>query len=170
MKRFRVLFPGLIFLALIIISSLFLKRKIFIYNYTESLPRGIYLLHPGFFKKGDIVAFRPSGIAARIIEERKYLGKGEFLMKHIVGFPGDSVCTDNGMLSVNGENFGGIKDVDRQGKPLPRYGFCGRLKEGYIVAIKGMNSSFDSRYYGPIKSENIIGVATPFWLFDISSR
>lgn len=165
MKRFYALFGGLLFLLLMFSSSRVFTGKLLLYNYTDSLPYGIYLLHPGQPEKGDLVAIKPGGLAVKLIRERHYLRNGAYLLKYIVGVKDDSVCTEKGVLSVDGVNYGGIDAFDREGRQLPQYSFCGRLKDGYIVAIKGMKNSFDSRYYGPIKTEDIIGIATPFWLF-----
>lgn len=166
MRRYYPLAAGILFLLLLQLLSLLFPRKLMIYNYTDSLPHGFYLLYPGVAKKGNLVAFEPPEVAAGLIRERKYLRKGACLMKYIVAEKGDSVCTNEGRLKVNGVDYGRIDAVDKEGRPLPHYRFFGKLKEGHIVAIKGMKSSFDSRYYGPVKKESIIGIALPFWLFN----
>ena len=165
MKRFYALFGGLLFLLLLFSCSQFFTGKLFLYNYTDSLPHGIYLMYSGQPQKGELVVIKPEGLAGKLIRERHYLRNGGYLLKHIVGVKGDSVCTEKGVLFVDGVNYGGIDACDREGRPLPRYRFCGRLKDGYVVAVKGMKNSFDSRYYGPIRSEDIVGIAAPLWLF-----
>ena len=166
MKRFNALWGGIIFLLFLIILSSFSSKKLFIYNYTNSLPHGIYMFYPGLISKGDLIAFKPIGSIKNLIHERKYLRYDAYLMKYIVGVTGDSVCTKNGFFYVDGTNYGVIRLTDNEGKQLPRYYFCGRLKEGYIVTGKnGKGDSFDSRYYGPIKKENIVGKIVPVWLF-----
>ncbi|NTU97870.1 MAG: S26 family signal peptidase [Chlorobiaceae bacterium] len=165
MKRYFPLAFGMIFLLLLQLLSLLFPRKLILYNYTDSLPHGLYLLWQGVPRKGDLIAFEPPENAARLIRERKYLRDGAYLIKYIVGEKGDSVCTVQRRLKVNGVDYGGIDAVDKEGLPLPGYLFCGIQTDGYIVAIKGMNSSFDSRYYGPIKNGSIIGLVSPLWLF-----
>lgn len=165
MKRYIPLAFGIIFLLFLQLVSLLFPGKIILYNYTDSLPHGFYLLCPGVPKKGDLVAFRPPEEAARLIRERKYLREGAWLLKYIVAQKGDSVCTDNGRVSINGVDYGGIHAYDKEGRLLPHYRFLGIQGDSYFVAVKGFNDSFDSRYYGPVKKENIIGIASPFWIF-----
>jgi conjugative transfer signal peptidase TraF len=164
-KRYFPLVAGILFLLLLQLFSLLFPRKLILYNYTDSLPHGFYLLHQGAAEKGDLVAFRPPEQAARLIRERKYLRDEAYLIKYIVAEKGDSVCTEKGRLSINGVDYGGIDAFDKKGRPLPHYRFRGKQGDGYIVAIKGLNDSFDSRYYGPVKKEDIIGVASAFWNF-----
>lgn len=166
MKRYFPLAFGMIFLLFLQLLSLLFPRKLILYNYTDSLPHGLYLLRQGVPKKGDLVAFEPPENAARLIRERKYLRDGAYLIKYIVGEKGDSVCTDKGRLIVNGEDYGGIDAVDKEGRHLPRYLFCGIMTDGYIVAINGMNSSFDSRYFGPVKNGSITGLVFPILFFE----
>ena len=164
MKRFYPLMGSIGVLFLFISTSILVSKKFLIYNYTDSLPHGIYLLHSGAIKKGDLIVFEPPLAVRKIIHERKYLRDDGYLMKYMVGEPGDSVCTDNDTFSVAGTIFGKTLLTDTTGKPLPRYSFSGRLKEGYLVAIKGKNNSFDSRYFGPIQTSTIIGIAKPLWI------
>lgn len=165
MKKFYPLFLGMGILLMFMVSTVVITGKHFVCNYTDSLSRGIYLISPGAVKKGDIVVFRPTGVAAKLIAERQYLRPDGFLMKHVAGLPGDSVCADRKQFRVAGTDYGERADCDSQGRPLPAYCFCGRLKEGIIVANRGLKQSFDSRYFGPVESASIVGIAIPLWLF-----
>jgi conjugative transfer signal peptidase TraF len=166
LKRFFPLIGVVLILIFLIGVTQLSGIKLFLYNYTDSLPHGIYLLHHGACSKGDLVAFIPSSGAKQLIRERHYLREDGYLMKYLAAEKGDHVCTDTGKLIVAGENYGEILSRDKEGRDLPRYHFCGILQEGYIVAVKGKNNSFDSRYFGPIKQETILGTVTPFWLFN----
>jgi len=165
MKRFLPLGFSIIFLLVLIGVTQLSGMKLLIYNYTDSLPHGIYLLHWGDFKKGDLVVFVPPERAATMIRERHYLRERDYLMKYLVGEKGDCIQTSNGQFVVAGENYGEILLHDKEGRALPHYPFSGRVEEGYIVAVKGKKRSFDSRYFGPIQRSAILGRATPLWLF-----
>jgi conjugative transfer signal peptidase TraF len=166
MKRYHPLAFGILFLLSLQLLSHFFPCKLMLYNYTDSLPHGLYLVWQCVPRKGDLVAFEPPEKAARLIRERKYLREGGYLMKYIVGEKGDSVCTDKGRLIVNGVDYGGIDAVDKEGRHMPRYSFCGIMTDGYIMAVKGMNSSFDSRYFGPVKNGSILGLVFPLIFFE----
>lgn len=165
MKRFLPLGGGIIFLLLLIGVTPFSGVKLLIYNYTDSLPHGIYRLHSGAVQKGDLVVFVPPDQAKKIIRDRDYLHEGGYLMKYLVGKAGDSISTSNGQFVVAGENYGEILSQDKEGRALTPYPFSDHVIEGYIVAVKGNKRSFDSRYFGPIPRASIIGKATPLWLF-----
>ena len=165
MKRFYPLFFGMGILLALLVSSVLCTGKRVVCNYTDSLPHGIYLICRGTVKKGDIVVFRPTGVAAKLIGERHYLRPDGFLMKHVAGLPGDSVCADRRYFRVAGTDYGERADCDSKGRPLPAYRFCGRLKVGIIVASWGMKNSFDSRYFGPVERASIVGIAKPLWIF-----
>ena len=166
MKRFLPLGGSLIILLFLIGVTQVSGMKLFIYNSTDSLPHGIYRIHSGAFQQGDLVVFVPPDQAKKIIRDRHYLREGGYLMKYLVGKAGDSIRTCNGQFVVAGANYGEIFSHDKEGRALPHYPFSDQVKEGYIVAVKGHNRSFDSRYFGPIPRASIIGRATPLWLFN----
>jgi len=60
LKRFFPLIGGVLILIFLIGVTQLSGIKLFLYNYTDSLPHGIYLLHNGAWSKGDLVAFVPS--------------------------------------------------------------------------------------------------------------
>jgi conjugative transfer signal peptidase TraF len=166
MRKHTVLYGGISYLLILIILSVVYPHKILVYNYTNSVPAGFYLILPVSVKKGDLIAFEPPDKAKELIQQRKYLRSDAYLIKHIAGIPGDHFCTLGGTLIVNGKNYGDIARRDREGRELTPYHYCGRISEGFIVAIKDMKNSFDSRYYGPVPEKNIIGKAVPVFLFE----
>lgn len=158
MKRFIPLISAVSILAAIILVTLFSHRKLLVYNFTDSLPKGLYLVMPGPVNKGELIAFEPPPIAAELIRSRKYLRKEGVLLKQIVGAKGDSIYTKNGEFFVNCESYGGFVATDKEGRFMPRFSFCGKLPEDrVVVAIKGKDNSFDSRYFGPVPNRNILG-------------
>ncbi|TCD46910.1 conjugative transfer signal peptidase TraF [Chlorobium sp. N1] len=165
MKRFFPLISCTVFLIAVSVLSVMHPEKKLIYNYTDSLPHGFYMIENELVRKGSLIAFHPAKKIQRMMTERGYLREGGYLMKFVAAEPGDSVCTRQGKLQINGEDFGRILETDRKGKRLPAYRYNGRLEEGYLVAIKGKEDSFDSRYFGPISKESVIGIARPLWLF-----
>ncbi len=76
-----------------------------------------------------------------------------FLTKRIIGLPGEVVVLSNGRLSV---------DRVELGEPYVRHSGVGEaswnLRENeYVILGDNRNESTDSRSFGPIRSEHIIG-------------
>lgn len=95
--------------------------------------------------QGDVVAVRVDGIKTWIV-------------KRIVGCPGDYIVIHDGVLLVNDENTSFYQDT--------LFGYMGILEEGitlqedeFFLIGDNVNCSIDSRYeeIGIIKSEQIEG-------------
>jgi signal peptidase I len=86
---------------------------------------------------------------------------GAYCVKRVVGLPGETLYFKDGRLFVNGEELN---------EPYLRRGtmtftpervqrelvVCGKGR--YYVLGDNRNNSFDSRFYGPVSRENILGV------------
>ena len=100
-------------------------------------------------ERGDIVVFNPPTES-----DKPYI-------KRIIGLPGDEVTFSNGQVFVNGEMLDEeyIEDRTRCG----RNDYCNEIvPEGSIFVLGDHRSnSSDSRVFGPVPIENVIGKA---WL------
>jgi signal peptidase I len=86
---------------------------------------------------------------------------GAYCVKRVVGLPGETLYFKDGRLFVNGEELN---------EPYLRPGTMTftpeRVQQELVVCGKGRyyvlgdnrNNSFDSRFYGPISRQNILGV------------
>jgi conjugative transfer signal peptidase TraF len=137
-----------------------------IWNWTPSLPLGLYWLSAGDAPlRGRLVAFPvPSGVED-LVRERKYLPPGAVLVKPVVASAGDYVCTEGGVLTVNGRALGSILTEDTAGRPLPHYEGCGDVAQGQIFVASHYAKSFDSRTFGPVSAQAIRGTVTPLWTY-----
>jgi signal peptidase I len=112
--------------------------------------RIIYLLHPP--QRGDIVVFEPP------------IGRPEKpYIKRVIGLPGETVSIRDGSVFVDGarldEPYLGMTATNWQGKPE---GFELVVPEGhYFVLGDNRNNSTDSRSFGPVSVDDILGKA---WL------
>src|SRR5436309_3234131 len=80
-----------------------------LWNWTSSLPLGLYWLSPWRGAQvGALVAFPVPANVRAIVTERRYLPPGALLVKPVVAMASDSVCTDGGVLTVNGKPLGPI--------------------------------------------------------------
>jgi len=137
-----------------------------LWNWTPSLPRGLYWLSPGGVATvGTLVAFPVPSPVQELVRERKYLPPGALLIKPVVALPSDRVCTEGGTLVVGGSMLGAVLTEDSAKRPLPHATGCGPLPEGQVFVASHFPKSFDSRTFGPIALNTIRGTVTPLWTF-----
>ena len=137
-----------------------------IYNWTESLPLGFYWLERDVEPvRGELVAFPIPNDVRQIVHDRRYVPDGAYLVKPVVGLPGDRVCADGGVFTVNDEVIGRVLVEDRAGRPLPHPYVCKTVVEGEVYVASTNPRSFDSRTFGSVPSKAIRGRVTPLWIF-----
>jgi conjugative transfer signal peptidase TraF len=142
-------------------------------NTTASMPQGIYLIRPQGGQKperGSLVVICPSANVLAVAIPREYLRSGpcpgnvEPLLKKVAAVPGDMVAVSDSGIVVNGRALPNSLRVARdcQGRSLPRIPE-GRytLAQGSLWLYAPVTRSYDSRYFGPQPSANVVGLATP---------
>jgi conjugative transfer signal peptidase TraF len=155
-----VLCAAVVAASVVIASALVASRLT--RNYTPSLPLGVYWLRPGLpVTRGALVDFPIPSNARRLIAER-YLPARFHLLKRVVALEGDVVCLARGRYVVNGISISEIATKDSIGRPLPTFGFCGRVAAGTAFVATPVASSLDSRYFGPVPV-SVLTVARPLW-------
>lgn len=130
-------------------------------NETASLPRGVYRLTAGPASPGAIVAVTPPR------QGRRYLaGLGAppdaRLLKRVAAAEGETVCRRGQQLSWPRGAVVALQR-DRRGRPLPQWRGCRRLRADEIVVVGDTQDSFDSRYFGPIRTSEIDGAYKEVW-------
>jgi len=133
-----------------------------IFNPTESAEPGWYRVHtakvPG---RGDLVAAQLPNHASRLADVRGYLPKGLPVIKTIGAVGGDEVCWSDNAVSLPGGHSLQVLEHDSEGRPLPRRSAgCVTLgpDEVFLVSDR-IQGSFDSRYFGPVDTDLVIGQA-----------
>lgn len=137
--------------------------KLAIVNESPSLPKGLYLRAPSALRVGEIVALPPPANA------RAYLANLGFpprvlLLKRIAALEGEVVCAENGAL-VTPRAIKPVRGKDRQGRALPRWQGCERLAPGEIFLLGDTDESFDSRYFGPVRTSDLRGAFRGLFLW-----
>ena len=137
-----------------------------LWNWTPSLPLGLYWLSPGRpVAVGTLVALPVPPDVQDLVRDRKYLPPRALLIKPVVALSSDRVCTDGGTLVVNGSVLGVVPTEDSAKRPLPHATGCGPLSEGQVFLASHYLKSFDSRTFGPVSLTQIRGTVTPLWTY-----
>ena len=126
-------------------------------NGTGSLPRPLSV--------GSIVLTTLPPDAAALAAQRGYLPARVPLLKRVGAVAPQEVCIAGGIVRIDGVPSAAVLPADRWGRPLPSRQQCRRLEPGELFLLSVTNpASFDSRYFGPVSTSAVIGVAHPVWL------
>lgn len=142
-------------------------------NLTPSYPVGIWRIEPldREAMTGDLVFICPPDTPAFVLGlERHYLAKGLCsggtgpLIKTIVAVAGQVIAIDLGVI-IDGTALpnSAVHSVDAEGRTLPRFA-GGRVPADFVFLHSDFGGSYDSRYFGPIPGEGILGFALPVFV------
>ncbi|MER8930874.1 signal peptidase I [Mesorhizobium sp. M0859] len=135
-----------------------------VWNASASAPVGLYRLASGSPARGDLVLVRPPKPVADLAAERFYLPSNVPLVKRLAALPGEHVCAFGDAIIIGGEIVARRPATDTQHRPLPWWNACRKLAaDEFFLLGNDRNRSFDSRYFGPVPAENIVGRLVPLW-------
>lgn len=135
-----------------------------VWNASASAPVGLYRVASGSPALGDLVLVRPPKPVVYLAAERVYLPSNVPLVKHLAALPGEHVCAFGDAIIIGGEIVARRLATDTQHRPLPWWNACRKLAAAEVFLLgSDKNRSFDSRYFGPVPTENIIGRLVPLW-------
>lgn len=132
-----------------------------VWNTTTSAPLGLYLVDPGAqLSVGDLAAVRPEPLLAGWLDARGYLPAGALLIKRLAAAAPSDVCRDGANIRIAGAVVAQAARTDRAGRPLPVWRGCRRLARDQAFFLNPAPGSLDSRYFGPIRADAVVGRAT----------
>ncbi|MER8515641.1 signal peptidase I [Mesorhizobium sp. M1060] len=135
-----------------------------VWNASASAPVGLYRVASRSPARGDFVLVRPPRPVADLAAERFYLPSNVPLIKRLAALPGEHVCTFGNAITIGGEIAARRLATDTQHRPLPWWNACRKLAADEVFLLgSDKDRSFDSRYFGPVPAENIIGRLVPLW-------
>ena len=184
----------LIFLIISFTSFIiFAKKNNYIFNISESLPIGIYQkLEDKNFQKGDLVILDIPKERMDFMISRGYIDGNmlKTMLKRIEGVEGEtfkvltveelkgSLFSENNEFSsieisslpkkfLIKENkiLGSISNFDSRGRQLPQIKSPLILNKDEFFVMGESDNSFDSRYFGKIKKEEILYKVKPILTF-----
>lgn len=147
------------------------------YNFTDSEDKGFYithLMHSPKYSVGDLVLVCvPDRQLANISLQRKYLSHGPcqyhtaYEIKQIVATYPSYIHIHENQAIVSKTRIEILKQ-DSLGKPLNSKLHSMSIPAGYYFVLGKTPNSFDSRYYGLVRAEDIKGLAYPLITWRIS--
>jgi conjugative transfer signal peptidase TraF len=147
--------------------SLYPQTPALVWNFSPSVPVGLYRLSHADPVKGDVVAIRPTGAARDMLNAHDVLPAGRILLKQLSAAHGDIVCRTDTMVTINGARTATARLRSRDGRTLPAWSGCRALGAREVLVLAPHPSSFDGRYFGPVDTGQVIGVATPLLTFPL---
>ncbi len=132
-----------------------------VHNASDSVPTGWYRIEPADrVAVGDIVLVQLPAEVTALAARRGYLPSGVPLLKSVIARSGQKVCVVGSRIRVDGTTVAQALEQDRAGRAMPRWTGCRALgAEELMLIAPGNAESFDSRYFGPVTLDAVIGKA-----------
>lgn len=141
-------------------------------NTSPSIPVGVYILENKSIEKGEYVIWCPPPRSVFLTaKKRGYITGGfcpgnlGYIMKVVLGTPGDTIGVNKGGVFVNGSKvpFSAQRSTDPGGRPLPSLVLSRYVLSNseYLLMSDTNPLSFDGRYFGPINRKQIRSVMRP---------
>ncbi len=124
-----------------------------VWNFTPSIPVGLYSIEERDWRIEDRVALKPSGRLLETLQTAGVLKDGRLLMKRVAASRGDEVCRSGEQVAINGVP----RAVARPDEVLPHWSGCRRLAAGQVFLLGEAENSFDGRYFGVTSAKDIVG-------------
>ena len=158
----KALIAGVITLAVIGTSGqmLFPPKPVLFYNPSYSAKIGWYKLRVDapIVTGSQVAAYAPDW-ARKLADERGYLPYDYPLIKTVWAVEGDEVCFVNQSVRVPKRPVIAILGQDVLGRDMPQKSGCLVLgQDEYLIISPDVQTGFDSRYFGPVRLDNIVGV------------
>lgn len=133
----------------------------FVINETPSVPRGVYQRVAEAPGVGRFVILVPPPSGAAYLNAQG-APSGARLLKQVAAGAGERVCVEGGRLSWP-RGAAAALPQDRLGRRLPSWRGCRVLGADELLVLGDSPSSFDSRYFGPVRVAAIHGVYRKVW-------
>lgn len=146
-------------------ASLAPTQPALVWNFSKSLPTGLYSITRSPPAKGDLVVLAPAGHTRETLFAFAALREDRLLIKQLAAIAGDRVCRAANLVTINGAPAAIAKAHADGAQPLPAWSGCRDLRRSDVLVLAPHPSSFDSRYFGPIDKGQIIGIAHPVLTF-----
>ncbi len=141
-------------------KPLFNPVPMIIWNASNSVAKGLYWVENRQPKARDIAVLRPPMWALAIAVQSGYLPKNAWLLKPVAASNG-TACRFGTYVFLDGYIVVKALKRDKAGRVLPVWNGCKLLRDDEVFVLSKHRDSFDSRYFGPVNTDLIIGTAKP---------
>jgi len=142
-------------------------------NVTPSMKQGVYLRETSKISRGDIVALCLEEPYKTLGLTRGYIAKGhrcegtDPLIKEVIAIPGDEVVLADQFIRVNGVTYPYATfyrdSFHRKLAIYPRGKYS--HVQGYWLIGTHSSYSWDSRYWGEVRTNQILYKLKPLWVW-----
>jgi type IV secretory pathway protease TraF len=147
---------GIAFLA---VKPLVNPLPLVIWNASESVPIGWYYIAKRQPRIGEIAIIKPAEWVHIYAASRGYLPKDVWLLKPICAVHPSIICRFGKHVFVDGKHAATAKNADNMHRVLPVWKGCKELTPTQYFVLGHHRDSFDSRYFGPINRDQVLGTA-----------
>ncbi|MEQ1523166.1 MAG: S26 family signal peptidase [Aestuariivirga sp.] len=160
-NRFRSFTLGTAALALAFLAAkpIINPSPIFVWNASESVPVGWYFVAKRQPMIGEIAVIKSAKWVRIYASTRGYLPQKVLLLKPIFAAHPSVICRFGLYVFVDGKHVIKAQIMDKQHRLLPVWKGCKALKPSRYFVLGRHRDSFDSRYFGPIDRDQVIGTA-----------
>jgi conjugative transfer signal peptidase TraF len=164
-RRVCVLLIGMGVVSLLA-PALLPSHRMLLWNASASVPVGLYLLETtGTRYVSELVAVLPPDPLASYLEAGNYLPRGVPMLKHVLALPGQTVCREGLVVTIDKVAVGRARERDRRGRSLPVWQGCRVISQDALFLMNAKSSdSLDGRYFGPMPRSAVTGRAHPVWI------
>ena len=149
----------LLFCTLVVAVIAFRTMPIIMWNASDSVPIGWYWVEKRQPKLHEIAVVKLEDWPELYASSRGYLPTHVWLLKPVAALSPAVVCRFGRYVFLDGKIVALAKLFDLRHRILPRWTGCHTLNSDEVFLIARPKNSFDSRYFGPVKLSQVIGVA-----------
>lgn len=135
-------------------------EPVVIYNPSPSVPPGFYVRSTGDVGVGDFVTVAAVNTALEYAAQRNFVDATDRFIKRVAATPGQVVCSEGERVTIDGRPVATRLQHDAEGRALPTWHGCRTLTTGEVFLLGDTDDSFDGRYWGPTRIDDIDGVWT----------
>jgi type IV secretory pathway protease TraF len=148
-------------LAFLVMKPLVNPVPLVIWNASESVPTGWYLVSKRQPNVGEIAVIKPAEWVQIYAASRGYLPEDVWLLKPIYAVHPSIICRFGRYVFADGKHIAKAKIMDKTHRLLPVWKGCKALKPNQHFVLGHHRDSFDSRYFGTIDKSEVVGTAFP---------
>jgi type IV secretory pathway protease TraF len=137
-------------------------NPVIIWNASDSVPVGWYLVLKRQPKRHEIAVMKPSKWVQIYAAARGYLPWNAWLLKPVAAMHPSLICRFGQTVLVDATYAASANVMDQKHRHLPVWKGCQRLLGTQYFVLSRHHNSFDSRYFGPIEQAQVLGTAFPF--------